>query len=135
VAVLVSCGGPVEVTPPTPDAASAAACAKVVAELPSTVASQPTADHTPTSPLTQAWGDPPIVLRCGVAAPAALRPDSQLVTVNGVDWLPEQTDAGYRFTTVGRIANVEVTVPTAYAPEGAALVDVAGAVRSLDPAR
>jgi hypothetical protein len=85
--------------------------------------------------LTRAWGDPPIVVRCGVSVPSALRPDSQLVTVNGVDWLPEQTDAGYRFTTVGRLANVEVTVPATYAPEGDALVDLAGSIRSLDGKR
>ncbi len=68
------------------------------------------------------------MLRCGVATPAALTPTSQLLTVDGVDWLPEELSAGYLFTTVGRSLNVEVSVPGAYSPESDALVDLSTAV-------
>ncbi|KWX09858.1 hypothetical protein TR74_07120, partial [Carbonactinospora thermoautotrophica] len=90
---------------------------------------------TTDSPLVAAWGDPPIVLRCGVPVPAAYQPTSQVVTINGVDWFPEQLTRGYVFTTVGRVANVEVSVPDAYAPEVNPLVDLAGAVADKVPKR
>jgi hypothetical protein len=130
---LAACSRPVEVAVPTPSAGAAAVCNDVMAALPGTVLDQPTADRTPESPFTAAWGSPPIVLRCGVTTPSGLQPTSQLATVNSVDWLPERSGDGYRFTTVGRTANVELVVPGAYAPEADALVDLAATVRAHDP--
>jgi hypothetical protein len=118
---------------PTPDASAAAACRQLAGAWPTTVLDHQAVDVSPSSALTHAWGDPAIVARCGVATPSALQPDSQLATVNGVDWLPEQTGDGYRFTTVGRVANVEVTVPDHYAPEATALVDLAAAIKQTNP--
>jgi len=63
------------------------------------------------SALTAAWGATPVVLRCGVGRPGALTATSQLTTVDGVDWLPERLQHGVRFTAIGRVAYVEVTVP------------------------
>lgn len=131
--LLTACSGPAGVNVPTPEASAAAVCQELAMAWPTTVLDQHVVDVSPTSPLTHAWGDPPVVARCGVATPSALRPDSQLVTVNAVDWLPEPTDDGYRFTTVGRVANVEVTVPHHYAPEATALVDLAAAIKATDP--
>ncbi len=74
------------------------------------------------------------MLRCGVGVPAALTPTSQLLTVDGVDWLPEKLTAGYLFTTVGRSVNVEVSVPSAYSPEADALADLSPAVAAAIPA-
>jgi hypothetical protein len=73
------------------------------------------------------------VLRCGVPTPAALAPTSQLLTVDGVDWLPEQLTHGYLFTTVGRSVNVEVSVPDAYSPEAGALADLAPSIAATIP--
>jgi len=103
-----------------------------MAALPGRVDGQTRVDRTPESLLTAAWGDPAIVVRCGVATPEALQPTSQLVTVDGIDWLPENLASGYRFTTVGRLANVEVTVPDHYAPEADALVDLAATIHGND---
>ncbi len=80
-----------------------------------------------------AWGKPVVTLRCGVAKPAALNDASQCFEVNGVGWFAEQAKGGYLFTTIGRTAYVEVGVPSEYAPEGNALVDVAAAVSAHDP--
>ena len=82
----------------------------------------------PSSTLTAAWGSSLIVLRCGVGRPGALVPTSELTTVDNVDWLPERLAHGVRFTTVGRLANVEVTVPDTYAPEASALADLSPAI-------
>jgi hypothetical protein len=132
VLVFTACSGPVTVDVPTPDAAALGVCDQLAGAWPDTVLEQPPVAVEPTSRWTHAWGDPPITARCGVA-PAAVQPDSQLVTVDGVDWLPEPTDDGYRFTTVGRVADVEVSVPHHYAPEATALVDLAPAIKQTDP--
>jgi hypothetical protein len=88
---------------------------------------------SPDSSLTAAWGSPAVVLRCGVPRPAALEPTSQLVTIDGVDWFPEQLSDGYRFTSYGRVADVQVRVPGTYAPEVNPLVDLAAAMKKADP--
>jgi hypothetical protein len=68
-----------------------------------------------------------------VPEPAALTPTSQLLTVDGVDWLPEPLSSGILFTSVGRTVNVEVAVPAAYAPEASALPEISPAVAEVIP--
>ena len=129
-AVLVlataACSSGVEVPlpDPVPSGAAAFTCASLHSGLPDHVDGQGVTASTPVSSWTSAWGDPAITLRCGVPTPAALKPDSQLLVVDGVSWLPEQLTAGYRFTTVDREVNVEVVVPAKYNPEADALADI-----------
>ena len=62
-----------------------------------------------------AWGDPPIVFVCGVQH---TRPsDAQVITVGGVDWIAETSDAGTIFTTVDRRPTLQMRVPVQYRPE------------------
>lgn len=131
--VLTGCGGAVSVTPPDADAPTVAICTDLHQALPGTLAEQPAHATDPDSPLTAAWGDPAILLRCGVPQPEALEPTSQVFTVNGVDWFPEELTEGYLFTTSGRSVNVEVTVPDDYAPEAGVLTELAAAVRRTVP--
>lgn len=132
-ALLVSsCATPVAIPPPEP---TDPACAELPDRLPKRVAGQDPRPTTPESPVTAAWGDPPISLRCGVAPPAAFGPTSTLITINGIDWFAQDLAAGMRFTTVGRVANVEVTVPDAYEPEADIPAELSLAIsRSLPPA-
>lgn len=130
---LTSCTGPVPVELPDPDAAASDLCSDLATELPERLAGQESRATDPDSPLTAAWGDPAIVLRCGVPDPEALEPTSQVFTVDGVDWFPEELTAGYLFTTYGRSVNVEVTVPDDYAPEAGPLTDLAAAVEQAVP--
>jgi len=118
---------------PLPEGAAAYTCADFTSSLPEQVLGQNATATDPQSALVNAWGDPAIVARCGVPEPAALTPTSQLITINGVDWLPEQLERGYLFTTVGRSLNVEVSVPDAYSPEADALVDITPAVLEAIP--
>ena len=118
---------------PHPVGDAAAACAKLDGELPGTVAGQGHREVTPQSHLTTAWGGDAIVLRCGVGTPAALQPTSELTTIDGVDWLQEDADGATRWTTVGRVAYIEMTIPDSYDPPSDALVDVGPAIRSADP--
>jgi len=131
--LLAGCSRGVAVPPPdpAPEGAAAFACADLKSRLPALVLGRSTTPTTPTSTNVSAWGDPAIVVRCGVPVPAALTPTSQLVTVNGIDWLPEQLERGYLFTTVGRAPVVEVSVPDAYRPESEALVDLSPAVAGI----
>lgn len=80
-----------------------------------------------------AWGEPPVVLRCGVEKPHALRPDSPCHEVNGVGWLAEKQSDGWLFTTIGRKHYVSLDVPADYAPAADALADVADLVARHDP--
>jgi Protein of unknown function (DUF3515) len=136
VGLLAACARPVEVPPPpSPAPGVAAACAQFSAALP---ASLPTVGErrrvTPESDLTTAYGDPPVGVRCGVPDPAALLPTSTLVTVDGIDWLPEELTGGWRLTSLGRTANVEITVPTEQGPAPSVAADLAPAIIACLPA-
>jgi hypothetical protein len=135
VLTVSSCSAPVDVPPPEPAPSARDVCGALADQLPDVVVGQEARDTEPDSDLTAAWGDPAIVLRCGVPEPEALEPTSELVTVDGVDWFPEQLTAGYLFTTYGRVVFVEVSVPDDYAPEAGALTDLADAVQAAVPRR
>jgi hypothetical protein len=63
-----------------------------------------------TSQSTAAWGDPAVVLRCGVEPPG---PTTQpCLDAGGVDWVVD----GTRFTTYGREPAVEVLLPRGVQP-------------------
>jgi hypothetical protein len=88
------------------------------------------ATNTGRSEYAAAWGDPRIVLRCGVGVPGQYRPDSEMVVVEQVAWFAEEGANGYLFTAIGRTPLVEVFVPQRYAPEVNPLVDLAQSLRA-----
>jgi hypothetical protein len=129
-----ACGdGAVQVPAPSPDAATSRLCAGL--RLPEKVHGEKRRDTSPSSPLTAAWGSPAIALRCGVPRPATLRPASELVTINGIDWFGTPADRPVTFTAVGRQAYVEVTVPPKYNPAGDVLIELGPAIKSTIPAK
>ncbi|WP_329256429.1 DUF3515 domain-containing protein [Actinoallomurus sp. NBC_01490] len=133
--LLTGCGtGAVEVPVPRPPAAIASVCRSLRDRLPAKVHGKSRRATSPKSPLVTAWGSPAIVVRCGVPRPTALKPTSQLVVVNGVNWLPVPADRPVTFTAVGRRAYVEVTVPGAYEPPGDVLIELAGPIKTAVPA-
>jgi len=129
-ALLGGCSSAVEVAGPTrgPDE-----CTALLRALPDTVDGQSRRDVEPPQVLAAAWGDPAIVVRCGVPTPAALSPSSSCAEVNGVGWFAERRADAYRFTTIGRSTNVQVQVPYDYRPAADPLVDLASAVRAHVP--
>lgn len=114
---------PVQVSP-APSAADPA-CAVIAARLPATVAGQARRATTSRSVSVAAWGDPAVILRCGVAQPDPT-PDCQ--NIDGVDWVYRTLDDGTAFTTYGRDPAVQVLVPNSYAPEPLRLPDFSTAV-------
>jgi hypothetical protein len=75
------------------------------------------------------------VLRCGVPLPAEYGPDSRLLEVDGIGWLPVDGEGGTFFTAADRAVHVEVAVPDDYAPEADVLADLAPAILDALPAR
>jgi hypothetical protein len=109
----------------------AAACEPLIKALPDKVLDAKRRKTDPPSPLTTAYGDPPIEVTCGVATPAGMvEEQSQCFEVNGVGWFAKQVTNGYIFTTIGRKVYLEVAVPSKYAPEANALTDVSDAVKA-----
>ena len=141
-AALTACGGPgpVEVSDVSLSDPIAEQCSHVLDALPTTVVGQDRRDTVPADAPAAAWGDPPIVLRCGVERPRALQPTSFCLRVNSLGWLATKdgrevdmtapVQGTTVFTTIGRSLYVEVAVPAEYAPQADVLVDVAGAIRS-----
>jgi len=114
---------------PAPGPAAAQACAAFLRALPGSL--ETVGERRPVhpdSPLTAAYGDPPVSVRCGVPRPAGLSGASELVEVDGVTWFPEELTAGWAMTTVGRAAHVEIVVPTAQGPAPSVAADLAGAI-------
>lgn len=106
---VAGCGTTVA-TQSGPDAANPQ-CAEVLAALhgSSTLASLPRQEVTGQS--TAAWGDPAVIMRCGVTVPG---PSTQgCLSVNDVDWAgprdPKANDR--RYVTYGRSPAVEVFIP------------------------
>ena len=115
----------------------AAGCGRLHEALPRSLDGRDRAGTRPPSTRTAAWGDPPVVLRCGVGRPAGLTATSQVVEVNGVEWFLTEPAPPYVFTTVGRGTYLQVRVPRSVprSEATAPLVDLANAVRSALPRR
>ncbi|MGW1285133.1 DUF3515 domain-containing protein [Streptomyces sp. NPDC002586] len=106
---------------PSPDAKTAPVCRDLHKALPQQLDGRSRNDPEPRSAYTAGWGSPAIILRCGVVRPPKMidpkvaeggDPDAIAGGVNGVDWLMErQGDGTWRFTTVGRVAYVQVSLP------------------------
>jgi hypothetical protein len=131
-----SADGDASAAVPSPSATVTKLCRNLDEALPSTVDDQDRRDPSPASALTAGWGNPAIILRCGVERPAKMNdPEADGVEVNGVGWLLEkQENESFRFTTVLRKAYVEVTIPKDRTADGMApLVDLASAVKKAIP--
>ncbi len=134
--LLAGCGsGAVPVDSPGLHGADASACRALVAALPDSVSDQKRRQVRPGDAFGAAWGDPAIVLRCGVAKPAGFDKFSTCQETDGVGWfIPEHQITGSPtaivMTTVGRAQNVEVRIPADYFPPAATMVDLAPAIKS-----
>jgi hypothetical protein len=120
-ALTAACGGPVEVDVPDLDGDDAAACAALAADLPDTLAEQERVEIDPDDAPAAAYGDPAIVVRCGVGVPEGFDLTASCETADGVGYyIPdEQYDdqsLDVTMTTAGYQPRVEVTIPADYRP-------------------
>ena len=99
-ALLAGCGGGAVTVQPWQPAPVAATCARLAAALPAELdvgnrrLATRDVDGVPAGAVARSWGDPPVVLRCGVPRPPEYRPDDVLLTVDGVDWLDVAGEGG-----------------------------------------
>ncbi|MBW5420035.1 DUF3515 family protein [Streptomyces sp. BG9H] len=124
---------------PSPDAKAAKLCRDLHARLPKKIDGLERTDPGPKSELTAGWGDPAIILRCGVERPPEMIDPAYApkngVKVNGVAWLLQKRDDGsYTFTTGARLAYVEVTLPQERTGDGLGpLTDFAAPIKETIP--
>ena len=129
-----------EIDAPTLSAADAQACRDFVADLPATLGGEDQVETTGDTAYGAAWGDPAIVLTCGVGVPDEFNQGSACLLVSKVGWFvpPEQEadqDADVLLTAVGYSPRISLLVPAddRGSTSAAALADLAGPVkRGLD---
>ena len=124
-----ACSSSLDVEPA--DGTATQFCTELGAILPVSLGGTLLRDTRPSSPGTKAWGDPAIVLRCGVAPPKSYSAASQLLTVNDVNWYPEELEAGVRFTSMETNELVEVSIPASYQNTADILTELSWAVSTL----
>ena len=124
----------ISVAAPPSNPAAEAPCTKVLAQLPVDLDGLPSRPALSQSTFVVAWGDPAVVLRCGVPRPKGLVAGSDAFTtgVNGVYFWVDHQKKTTVFTVIDRAAYVEVTVPLTYA--GGPLSPIADAVAKALPA-
>jgi hypothetical protein len=132
---VAGCGfGAVSVPAHTPLPGTEQVCAELVAALPEVVDDAVRREVDPPSTVVAAWGQPPIILRCGIGEPAGTDPTKAVLEVADVGWRSLPGEGGTFFVTADRSAVVEVAIPDDYAPEADVLVDLAPAVSAEVPA-
>jgi hypothetical protein len=122
------------VDPPDLTGAQQRTCTTLVDALPQQVDGADRRAVEPTDAPAAAWGDPPIVLRCGVPMPEEFDEFATCQETNGVGWfIPDEEITGeptaVTMTTIGRDVNVEVELPEDHWPPANAMVDLADAVK------
>jgi len=127
-AVTISIGGCAQHLTIEPGAGGGSSfCGNLVSGLPVELGNQLIRSTKPADSGIAAWGDPAIVLKCGVSAPASMTASSQLISINGVDWFQESLTNGNRFTSVNTSEFIEINIPNAYEPAAGLLIDLANA--------
>jgi hypothetical protein len=123
---LMSCSS----GPPPAAGAGSPACATALAAAPATVLGK---SRTPLdAPGELGWGDPQIVVRCGL--PGLEPTTNTCLDVNGQGWVVGDADADpVVFTLYGHDPTVDVSVPASYGRSSAsgALVDLEPVARAL----
>lgn len=104
-------------------------CRAVAAAWPASVAGEQPRVTAVQDVTVAAWGDPPIIARCGATAPGPTT--EQCLDIDGVDWVTSELDDGVKFTTYGREPAIEVFVPDAYAPQPLVMPAFGAAAREV----
>ncbi len=111
-------------------------CDAFLDDLPNRLAGHDRRKVNPAAALGRAWGDPAIIVRCGVGVPDGFDQFSSCEVANGVGWFVpdaefDDQDAAATLTAVGYDPIVSVTVPGKYRPSGpaAAIAELAEPVK------
>ncbi|WP_275742917.1 DUF3515 domain-containing protein [Nocardioides sp. YIM 152315] len=129
VALVAGCSaGPVEIDAPDLSSADAATCRSLVDDLPETLAGQERRETSGDTAYGAAWGDPAIVVTCGVAEPADFTAGASCVRVDDASWfVPDDVmaaaadgdqDVDVTATELNHHPRVELRLPSDYRPDG-----------------
>ena len=103
---------PVDVDTPDVTPAAELACPALMSQLPLELAGETSRMVDSDSLFAYAWGDPAIVLICGVEPAAGYVVGATTLVINGVEWYVDTTDPDVVvWTTVDRLVPVAVRVP------------------------
>ncbi len=134
--LLLACSGPVEIDPPNVAADDRATCESFAEALPATLNGERPVETEPEDPLGAAYGDPALVVTCGVGVPEGFSATSACEQVDNVGWYapPEQYDDQSAAVTLFSVTHrpvVELEIPAAYRPNGvaAALAELSDPVK------
>lgn len=125
---------PVEVPPVTPEAD--AACPALMSALPLELAGERSRPVQSDSPFAYAWGDPAVVLVCGVDRPEGWVVGASAIQINGVSWYVDTADPETTvWTAVDRPVYVEMRLPASVdsAPVTALTTEIAAALERREP--
>jgi hypothetical protein len=130
---LGGCGGP-SIAPTHVSGKALARCRALVDALPARVADQERTSTDADAP-GATWGDPPIVLRCGVGTPADFDPVAKCQVADGLGWyIPAKgmfdQSADVVMTAISRTPYVEVTLPARDRPPATAMIDLTRVIKA-----
>jgi hypothetical protein len=139
-AALTACSaGPVEIDAPDLADADAAACERFVDDLPETLAGEDRRETSGDTAYGAAWGDPAIVVTCGVDEPADFDDTATCVQVDSAGWfVPDDVleaasngdqDVDVTATELNHRPRVELRLPADYRPDG--FTNATGALTKL----
>jgi hypothetical protein len=125
---------PVDVPPVTP--AADASCPALMGTLPLELTGQASRRVQSDSPYAYAWGDPAVVLICGVDRPAGYVAGASAIQINGVQWYVDTDNPDTTvWTTIDRPVYVQISLPASVdsAPVTALTTQIAQALPYRDP--
>jgi Protein of unknown function (DUF3515) len=112
---LTDVSDPLPVSSVDAPGANTAACASLAAALPDPLGTLPrrtlVRGDDPLLAGVAAWGEPAVVLRCGVPTPQELTCSAPVQVVDGVAWLPLEGSGATTYLVVDRAVRVALTVP------------------------
>ncbi len=111
---------------------SDAACPTVIGGLPILLGELQARPVRSPGPYAVAWGDPAVVLRCGVPRPVGYGPTSSLLEIQGVVWFSAEVADGRLWTAVDREVFLDVLVPSAQSSASVTMISTVIADRLPD---
>jgi hypothetical protein len=121
---------------PTPPVSADAGrfCPRLVRAAPARLVGEPARTVRSASPYVRAWGDPAVVLVCGVDRPAAFVVGASLIQIDQVQWFVDTSDPDtVVWTAVDRPVYVQVRVPSS--TDSASVTELTGTVSTVLPPR
>ena len=119
---------PIAVAAPELSTDQATACAALIEALPAKLLTHTSREVTPADAPVAAWGDPAIVVTCGVEMPDDFEPGASCEEVNGVGWfVPMDQFSDIRVDlavhTIGFDPVVRLEIPADYRRDPAVVAD------------